>query len=67
MRAIGILRLRGNLLNVIISNYRLVVRLSTQKELGAEVLRAKVGSEGISSAVSVCNAVTGGFHEQVAV
>ena len=49
------------------ANYRLVVRLSTQKELGAEVLLAKVLSDGVNTAVNVCSAVTGGFQEQVAV
>ena len=46
---------------------RLVARLSTQTELTAELLRLKLAPEGVISAVSVCSAVTGGFHWQVAV
>ena len=50
-----------------IEAHRLVARLSTQTELTAELLRLKVAPEGVISAVSVCSAVTGGFHRQVAV
>jgi hypothetical protein len=41
--------------------------LSTQKELGAELLREKEESEEMNSAVMVWSAVTAGFHWHVAV